>query len=85
MVLIGSPKKWWHCPFWGILDIMFINSYVVYKNIHSDMSLLDFRRSVVQGLMRLKEIPTPNKNNLCKRKNKPSPQSTGNANKKRRG
>lgn len=46
-----KSKKWWHRIFWGLLDIMFVNSYVVYKQIHGSITLLDFRRSVTQGLL----------------------------------
>jgi hypothetical protein len=46
-------KKWWHRLFFGILDIAFVNSYVVYKCLNKEerISLLDFRRGVAKGLM----------------------------------
>lgn len=46
-------KKWWHRLFFGLLDIAFVNSYVIYKKINPDdnISLLEFRRGVSTGLM----------------------------------
>jgi hypothetical protein len=40
---------------------MFINSYVVYKQIHGSITLLDFLRSVTQGLLTIQELPISNK------------------------
>lgn len=73
-----KSKKWWHRIFWGLLDIMFVNSYVIYKVVHGDISLLDFRRSVVQGLLTLRELPTSNKRHS-------TPKHINLASKKRRG
>jgi hypothetical protein len=39
-------KKWWHRLFWGILDMAFVNSYVIFSDIREKMSLLEYRRSV---------------------------------------
>lgn len=46
-------KKWWHRLFFGLLDIAFVNSYIVYKKLNPEekVTLLDFRRGVSQGLM----------------------------------
>ncbi|KAJ8931061.1 hypothetical protein NQ314_016090 [Rhamnusium bicolor] len=51
--LTGGLKKWWHRLFFGLLDIVFVNSYVIYKKINPDnnVSLLEFRRGVSTGLM----------------------------------
>lgn len=54
-----KSKKWWHRMFWGILDIMFVNAFVIYKERHEKLPLLEFRRQVVQGLMTQKEVTTP--------------------------
>ncbi|KAJ8891330.1 hypothetical protein PR048_010846 [Dryococelus australis] len=39
--------KWWHRLFWGMCCIAFVNAFVVYK----DISVLEFRSSVSQGLI----------------------------------
>lgn len=46
-------KKWWHRLFFGLLDIAFVNSYVIYKKMNpsENVSLLDFRRGVSLGLI----------------------------------
>lgn len=65
-----KSKKWWHRLFWGILDIMFINAFVIYKERHGKIPLLVFRRQVVQGLLSEKEVITPCRAHLFqKRKN----------------
>jgi hypothetical protein len=46
----GRPKKWWRRLFWGILDMAFVNSYVIFSDIREKMSLLEYRRSVAMGL-----------------------------------
>lgn len=73
-----KSKKWWHRIFWGLLDIMFVNSYVVYKQIHGSITLLDFRRSVTQGLLTLRELPKSNK-----RQSTSTPKNKGPATKRR--
>lgn len=52
-------KKWWHRLFWGMIDILFVNAYIIYKDLNGPMTLLEFRRIVVQGLINKKEHPTP--------------------------
>lgn len=52
-------KKWWHRLFWGMIDILFVNAYIIYKDLNGPMTLLEFRRIVVQGLINKKEQPTP--------------------------
>ncbi|CAI6355306.1 unnamed protein product [Macrosiphum euphorbiae] len=52
-------KKWWHRLFWGMIDILFVNAYIIYKDLNGQMTLLEFRRIVVQGLINKKEQPTP--------------------------
>lgn len=46
-----KSKKLWHRIFLGILDMMFINAFVIHKERHGQITLLDFRRQVVQGLL----------------------------------
>lgn len=73
-------KKWWHRIFWGILDIAFVNSFVVYCRISGEKpSLLDFRRDVALGLMSQTDVNC--KKGSLKRSSK-SPQQPSN---KRRG
>lgn len=49
----GTSIKWWHRLFFGIVDITFINAFIVYKELHGDVPLLDFRRDVSRGLLTL--------------------------------
>ncbi|XP_046666760.1 piggyBac transposable element-derived protein 4-like [Homalodisca vitripennis] len=73
-------KKWWQRIFWGILDIAFVNSFVVYCRISGEKPpLLDFRRNVALGLMSKCEVNC--KKGSLKRTSK-SPQQPSN---KRRG
>lgn len=44
-------KKWWHRLFWGMMEITFVNSYVVYCELFEKIPLLEFRRNVSLGLM----------------------------------
>ncbi|CAI6345494.1 unnamed protein product [Macrosiphum euphorbiae] len=50
-----KSKKWWRRLFFGILDIMFINAFLIYKELHGKIPLLVFRRQVVRGLLSEKE------------------------------
>lgn len=72
-------KKWWHRLFWGMIDILFVNAYIIYKDLNGPMTLLEFRRIVVQGLINKKEQPTPVRG-LFQRKPK---ESKGQINKRR--
>lgn len=40
--------------FWGLLDVTFFYSYVVYKQMFNDISVLEFRRLVSNGLITYK-------------------------------
>lgn len=64
-----SPK-WWHRLFWGVLDIAFVNAYVVYGLTHEKTSVKEFRRSIAQGLMTQKDL---DKKKRLSRENEPSP------------
>lgn len=46
-------RKWWHRLFWGMVDIAFVNSFVIYNylNANEKKTLLDYRREVAQGLI----------------------------------
>ncbi|XP_045134451.1 piggyBac transposable element-derived protein 3-like [Portunus trituberculatus] len=46
-----KSMKWWHRIFWGLLDMCIVNAYVVYKESHGSLPLLDFRRDLAQGLL----------------------------------
>ncbi|CAK1582657.1 unnamed protein product [Parnassius mnemosyne] len=48
-----SPK-WWHRLFWGLLDIAFVNAFVIHGLIFEKTTVKDFRRSVTQGMMTMK-------------------------------
>lgn len=59
-----DSKKWWHRLFWGVLDIIFINAFVIYKKRHGEIPLLVFRRQVIQGLLSEKKIIAPSRAHL---------------------
>nr|CAD7592898.1 unnamed protein product [Timema genevievae] len=44
-------KKWWHHIFWGLLDIDFVNSYIIYSLLDEKLPLLEYRRRIAMGLM----------------------------------
>lgn len=49
-----KSKKWWHRLFWGVIDILFVNSFVINNKLNStNLSMLQFRRAVAQGLVTL--------------------------------
>ena len=50
---MGFPgKKWWSSIFTREVDVSIQNSWILYRNVDRDISLLDFRRSVVQYYLR---------------------------------
>jgi hypothetical protein len=56
-----SSKKWRQRLFWGILEMTFINAYVIDCQQFQRIPLLEFRRQVSQGLMIQTELPITNK------------------------
>lgn len=44
-----KTRKWWHRLFFGLIDIMFVNSYVVYCILFEKIPVLEYRRAVGQG------------------------------------
>lgn len=65
-----KSKKWWHRIFWGVLEIAFVNSYIVYCEVEEKITLLQYRRAVSCGLMNFKEEPH---NKSLKRKSPSTP------------
>lgn len=59
-----KSKKWWHRLFFGLIDMVFVNSFVIYKKLKPDenISLLDYQRGVSCGL--IKKILKPGVNCL---------------------
>ncbi|KAG5899689.1 hypothetical protein JTB14_015179 [Gonioctena quinquepunctata] len=59
-------KKWWHCPFFAIVDIAFVNSYILYKKLNPEghLTLLDLRRGVALGLMNQTNSPATKKSHI---------------------
>ncbi|GBP34217.1 PiggyBac transposable element-derived protein 3 [Eumeta japonica] len=49
-----SPK-WWHRLFWGVLDIAFVNAFVIHNLLLPKITVKDCRRSIAQGLMSQKD------------------------------
>jgi hypothetical protein len=46
-----KSNKLWLRIFWGLLDITFVNAYVIYCEMFGDTNVLDVRRSIAHGLM----------------------------------
>lgn len=53
-----KSKKWWHRLFFALLDICFVNAYVIYTQIFDKLPLLDFRRSLSLGLIVMNSLST---------------------------
>lgn len=73
-----KSKKWWLRIFWGLLDIVFVNAYVVYCQIFGQMDVLEVRRSIALGLM--SECVPTSKRSMCIR----TPPTTPNNRKKKK-
>lgn len=46
-----KSSKWWMRIFWGLLDITFVNAYVIHCEMFGETDVLDVRRSIAVGLM----------------------------------
>lgn len=65
-----KSKKWWLRIFWGLLDIVFVNAYVVYCQIFGQMDVLEVRRSIALGLM--SECDPASKRSICIKRTPPT-------------
>lgn len=66
-----KSSKWWHRLFWGALDIAFVNACIEHGLIFGKSSAKDFRRSIAQGLMTIKDA---DKKKKASRGNSASPE-----------
>lgn len=64
-----KSKKWWLRIFWGLLDITFVNAYVIYCEMFGETDVLEFRRSVALGLMTNRS--TPSRKSICLKRSAP--------------
>lgn len=62
--LNSRAKKWWHRIFWGLIDITFVNAYVIYSKLFETIPLFDFRRSITVGLLASKNETPAKKRKL---------------------
>lgn len=46
-----KSKKWWHRLFFAMIEMAYVNAYVIYKEMHGEISLLQFRRNLAMGLI----------------------------------
>lgn len=46
-----KSNKWWHRIFWGLMDIAFVNAYIIHGNLFEKQSAKEFRRNVAMGLI----------------------------------
>ncbi|KAF2881068.1 hypothetical protein ILUMI_25104 [Ignelater luminosus] len=70
-------KKWWHKIFCGLIDVNFVNSYVIFSGLLRKKQLLEFRRSVALGLLTQKQLPIrkrSSKNSDCPKKRRKNSQ-----------
>lgn len=51
-------KKWWQRIFWGLIDMAFVNSYVIFSDIREKIPLLEYRRGIALGLMAQQKCKT---------------------------
>ncbi|XP_018013422.1 piggyBac transposable element-derived protein 4-like isoform X2 [Hyalella azteca] len=59
--------KWWHCIFFGLLDMAIVNSFILYRDAgHPTIDLLDYRRELGTGLLTFSTKPKTS----CKRRRK---------------
>ncbi|XP_046685568.1 piggyBac transposable element-derived protein 3-like [Homalodisca vitripennis] len=76
-----KSRKWWHRLFFWMLDIAFVNAFVIYCQLFEKVSVLEFRRSLSLGLLTY----SPNNRGGSKRNSAGSPrQQTAAAPKKRK-
>lgn len=49
-----KSKKWWQRIFWHFVDVALVNSFIIYSQLfpESRMKLVDFRRAVVDSLVK---------------------------------
>ncbi|KAL4107418.1 hypothetical protein QTP88_017761 [Uroleucon formosanum] len=67
---ITCPTLWWLRIFWGLLDIVFVNAYVVYCQIFGKMDVLEVRRSIALGL--ISECDPTSKRSICIKRTPPT-------------
>lgn len=65
-----KSKKWWLRIFWGLLDIVFVNAYVVYCQIFGKIDVLEVRSSIALGLM--SECDPTSKRLICIKRTPPT-------------
>lgn len=56
--------------FWGLLDIVFVNAYVVCCELFGQIDVLEVRRSIALGLM--SECGPASKRSICIKRTPPS-------------
>lgn len=64
-----KSKKWWLRIFWGLLDMVFVNAYVVYCELFGQTDVLEVRRSIALGLM--SECDPASKKSICMKRTLP--------------
>lgn len=57
-----KSKRWWLRIFWGLLDIIFVNKYVISCDIFDKTDVFEFHRSIALGFgsVALEEINSTN-------------------------
>lgn len=66
-------KKWWLRIFWSLLDLVFVNAYVVYCQIFgiwTNRYIFEIRRSIALGLM--SECDSTSKKSICTKRTPPT-------------
>ncbi|XP_039288737.1 piggyBac transposable element-derived protein 3-like [Nilaparvata lugens] len=74
-----KSKKWWHRIFFGLIDIAFVNAFIITCEMHGKMSVLDARRQIAMGLITYKDMKK-----TCRRSAGDQPGTSGSGPAKRR-
>jgi hypothetical protein len=71
-----KANKWWHRLFWALMDMSFVNSYVIYCEVMEKIPLLEFRREVTLGMMGMsceRQMASPNSSRISQSRKRSSP------------
>lgn len=69
-----KSRKWWHRLFFHFIDMAVVNSFIIYKELkEGKLSLKNFRRRVVDGLLAQNQLQPKKKQNVPQQISKHKP------------